>query len=104
MNPLRQRFLDVFAGRVIELAQSGLPRIDLDHAAASAFRLASKCRDPHSRRAKLYAATEILRERCVAQLLRFDGCPLLKDRIGEFAMSPLALSRQSRSRRLTASS
>jgi hypothetical protein len=63
INPLRQRFLDVFACRVIELAQSGLPSIDLDHAAASPFRLASKCRDQHSRRAKLYAATEFLLER-----------------------------------------
>jgi hypothetical protein len=35
MHPLRQRFLDLFACRVIELAQSGLPSIDLDHAAAS---------------------------------------------------------------------
>jgi hypothetical protein len=64
-------FLDVFACRVIELAQSGLPNIDLDHAAPSTLRRSVETSIP--------------------------GWPLLKDRIGEFAVIPLALSRRSRS-------
>jgi hypothetical protein len=60
MNPLRQRLFNVFACRMIELAQSCVPGKDLNHSAASAFRLTSKCRNQHARCAHLHTATKIL--------------------------------------------
>ncbi len=60
VRPLRERLLHVLPGRMVELAQAGLPGIDLDESAASAFNLAANPLHPHPRRAYLHAPSEIL--------------------------------------------
>jgi hypothetical protein len=60
VHPLREWLLHVCASGVIELAERGLPGVDLDHFATGSLSLATQLRDQRPRCADLHAATVIL--------------------------------------------
>ena len=48
VHPLRQRLLHVCAGGVVELAERGLPGVDLNHFATGSLSLATQFRDHYA--------------------------------------------------------
>src|SRR6266545_2383573 len=91
---LGERLLYVLAGRVVELAEPGAARAELDELATCGRRLPPERRHEHPRPAHLGGAAEGALEGAVRELLGLDLVALGEDTIRELAVRALAFRGQ----------